>query len=98
MAEGEEQVVAWRRHLHSHPEPSFHEHETAAWVAERLTELDVAVERPTETSVMGRLRAGPPVVALRADIDALPIREESGVAFASTRDGCMHACGHDGHT
>jgi amidohydrolase len=93
-----EQVVGWRRHLHRHPEPSFHEHETAAFVAERLEEMGVAVERPTGTSVLGRIGEGPPVVALRADIDALPIREESGVEFASERDGLMHACGHDGHT
>src|SRR3954453_11305482 len=98
MAEVEEQVVAWRRHLHRHPEPSFHEHETAAWGAETLEALGMDVERPTETSVVGRLGAGSPVVALRADIDALPIREQSGVEFASERDGVMHACGHDGHT
>jgi len=90
--------VGWRRHLHRHPEPSFHEHETAAFVAERLQEMGVAVERPTETSVLGRIGHGPPTVALRADIDALPIREESGVEFASEHDGLMHACGHDGHT
>jgi amidohydrolase len=93
-----DQVVEWRRHLHRHPEPSFHEHETAAFVAARLEEMGVAVERPTETSVLGRIGHGAPVIALRADIDALPIREESGVAFASARDGVMHACGHDGHT
>jgi amidohydrolase len=98
MAGVDEQVVAWRRHLHRHPEPSFHEHETAAWIAERLQELGLAVERPTETSVVARLGEGAPVVALRADIDALPIHEASGVDFASERDGVMHACGHDGHT
>jgi amidohydrolase len=98
MAGVDEQVVAWRRHLHRHPEPSFHEHETAAWIAETLQALGIDVERPTETSVVGRLGAGPPVVALRADIDALPVREESGVEFASEHDGLMHACGHDGHT
>jgi amidohydrolase len=93
-----EQVVEWRRHLHRHPEPSFHEHATAAWVAERLQEIGAAVERPTETSVLAHIGDGRPVVALRADIDALPIREESGVDFASENDGVMHACGHDGHT
>lgn len=95
-----EQVIEWRRHLHRHPEVSFHEHETAAFVASTLEELGVEVSRPTETSVLGRLRgagAGP-VVALRADIDALPITEQSGVEFTSERPGAMHACGHDGHT
>lgn len=94
------QVIEWRRHLHRHPEVSFHEHETSAFVARTLEDLGVEVSRPTETSVLGRLRAAEPgpVVALRADIDALPITEESGVEFASERDGAMHACGHDGHT
>jgi amidohydrolase len=93
----EEQVIEWRRHLHRHPEPSFAEHETARFVAETLESLGVATERPTSTSVVGRLGSGP-AIALRADIDALPIAEESGVDFASTRPGFMHACGHDGHT
>src|SRR3954454_12788144 len=96
----DEDVVAWRRHLHRHPEVSFKEHETSAWVAERLDGFGLSVEPPTETSVLARLRTGRPgaTVALRADIDALPIEEESGVDFASERPGAMHACGHDGHT
>lgn len=100
MAGVDEDVVAWRRHLHRHPEVSFEEHETSAFVAATLEGFGVEVSRPTATSVLGRLRgagAGP-VVALRADIDALPIQEESGVEFASERPGAMHACGHDGHT
>jgi amidohydrolase len=94
-------VVSWRRHLHRHPEPSFEEHGTSAFVAEVLGAMPgLAVERPTPTSVVARLRTGRPgpVVALRADIDALPVTEESGVEFASERPGTMHACGHDGHT
>ncbi len=98
----DEEVVAWRRHLHRHPEVSFSEHETAAFVADTLEGFggDLEIERPTETSVLARLRTGQPgpTVALRADIDALPIHEESGVEFASERPGAMHACGHDGHT
>src|SRR4051794_35400499 len=94
----DEDVVAWRRHLHRHPEISFHEHETSGWIAERLEEFGLSVERPTETSVLARLGSGGPTVALRADIDALPIEERSGVPFASERPGAMHACGHDGHT
>jgi amidohydrolase len=95
------QVVEWRRHLHRHPEPSFEERETAAFVAETLETFEgLEVERPTENSVLARLATGRPgpIVALRADIDALPIEEESGVEFASERPGAMHACGHDGHT
>ena len=98
----ERQVVEWRRHLHRHPEPSFEERDTAAFVAETLAGFGDAltIERPTETSVVARLDSGRPgpVVALRADIDALRVHEESGVDFASERPGAMHACGHDGHT
>jgi amidohydrolase len=98
----ERQVVEWRRHLHRHPEPSFEERETAAFVAEKLAGFGDAltIERPTETSVVARLDSGRPgrVVALRADIDALRIHEESEVDFASEHPGAMHACGHDGHT
>ena len=95
-------VVEWRRHLHRHPELSFEENETAAWIAETLTGFggDLEIERPAENSVIAHLRTGRPgpVVALRADIDALPIEEQSGVEFASENPGVMHACGHDGHT
>jgi amidohydrolase len=97
----EEQAIAWRRHLHAHPELSFHEVETSRYVEEQLRAMDgLEVERPTATSVVARLRGSRPgkVLAMRADIDALPIQEESGLDFASTRPGVMHACGHDGHT
>ncbi|HKI59287.1 MAG TPA: amidohydrolase [Trueperaceae bacterium] len=100
-AEVAEEVVAWRRHLHSHPELSFQEHETAAFVEARLKEFGgFEIARPTATSVVARLhgRSPGPTVALRADMDALPIEEESGEPFASERPGVMHACGHDGHT
>src|SRR3954451_17394038 len=93
----DEQVIEWRRHLHRHPEPSFEEHETARFVAETLGSLGLQTERPTATSEVARLGSGP-AIALRADIDALPIAEESGVEFASENPGVMHACGHDGHT
>jgi amidohydrolase len=95
------QAVAWRRHLHAHPELSFREHETARFVRETLASLGgLEIERPTPTSVFARLRSGRPglTLALRADIDALPIHEESSVDFASGTHGVMHACGHDGHT
>ena len=97
-----EDVVGWRRHLHRHPELSFEERETAAYIARALAGFGEAleVERPAENSVVAHLRTGRPgpVVALRADIDALPIDEQSGVDFASENPGVMHACGHDGHT
>jgi amidohydrolase len=96
-----DQVIAWRRHLHRHPEPSYEETETASYIAAQLEHLPgLDVTRPSDTSVVAHLRTGRPgrTLALRADIDALPIHEESGVDFASERDGVMHACGHDGHT
>ena len=89
-----EDVVGWRRHLHRHPELSFQERETAAFIAETLASFGDAleIERPAENSVIANLRTGRPgpVVALRADIDALPIEEESGGEFASERSGVMH--------
>jgi amidohydrolase len=94
-------VIAWRRHLHAHPELSFREHETSAFVREQLLAFGgLTLTSPTPTSVVATLTGGRPgpMLALRADLDALPIREESGVEFASQTDGVMHACGHDGHT
>jgi amidohydrolase len=94
-------AVAWRRHLHAHPELSFHEQETARFIRETLASFGgLEIESPTATSVVARLRGGRPgpTLALRADIDALPIQEESGVEFSSRTEGVMHACGHDGHT
>jgi amidohydrolase len=93
-------AVAWRRHLHANPELSFQEHETAKWIHERLEGFGgLSITRPTPTSVVATLKGGRPgrTVGLRADIDALPILEETGLEFASTRAGVMHACGHDGH-
>jgi amidohydrolase len=93
------EAVQWRRHLHANPELSFQEHETAAYIEEKLQSWGLETIRPTLTSVVARLRNGTGrTIALRADIDALPIDEESGVDFASTRPGVMHACGHDMHT
>jgi amidohydrolase len=101
VAEVMPDAIAWRRHLHAHPELSYREHETAAFVRERLAAFGrVKLCTPTPTSVVATLAgSGPgPTLALRADMDALPIHEESGVAFASQVDGVMHACGHDCHT
>ncbi len=96
-----EQLIAWRRHLHQHPELGFQEHQTSAFVAAELAKLPhLTVTRPTETSVLAVLRGGKPgqTVLLRADIDALPISEENKFEFVSQNEGVMHACGHDGHT
>src|SRR5579864_6442794 len=93
-----DEVVDTRRHLHSHPEVSFEEHETSRFIEARLREIGLDVQEcPTETGALAVLDTGRPGrnVMLRADIDALPILEESGVGFASRHEGRMHACGHD---
>ena len=93
-------VVDLRRHFHKHPEVSFSEHETTLYLKERLRELGLDLKHcPTETGAVALLDTGRPgkTVMLRADIDALPIHEESGVDFNSRTDGRMHACGHDAH-
>lgn len=96
-----EAVISWRRHLHQHPELSFHEERTAQFVADTLASFgNLEITRPTPTSVVARLtgtRPGP-VLAMRADIDALPIDEKNSHDFISRHAGVMHACGHDGHT
>lgn len=96
-----EQVIRWRRHLHQHPELSFNEEETAQFVHDTLAGFGgLEIARPTATSVLARLVTGRPgpVLAIRADMDALAITEETGLPFASANRGVMHACGHDGHT
>jgi amidohydrolase len=96
-----EQVTAWRRQLHQKPEISFHEHNTAQFIFDTLSDMPgLELARPTDTSVVARLIGSKPgrVVAVRADIDALPIEEENDVPYRSTVRGVMHACGHDGHT
>ena len=95
------EFVALRRDLHQHPELAFEEHRTAALVADKLAGWGYEVTRGIGgTGVVGRLvrGTGPRRLGLRADMDALPIDEASGVAWASTHPGRMHACGHDGHT
>ncbi|GIP32921.1 M20 family metallopeptidase [Paenibacillus sp. J2TS4] len=94
-------MVSWRRHLHRHPELSYQEKETSRFVAERLTSLGLEVERNVGGyGVTALLRGGRPgpTVALRADMDALPIQDEKKVEYASKVAGVMHACGHDAHT
>jgi amidohydrolase len=93
-------VIEIRRDIHAHPELGFEEERTAAIVADRLKRLGYDVRtKIAQTGVLGILRTGRPgrTILLRADMDALPIEEASGVPFASTVRGKMHACGHDGH-
>ena len=94
------QIVEWRRTIHRRPELGFEEHETAAFVARTLADLGVQVRTGVgRTGVVGRLgRGGGPTIAIRADMDALPIHEETGADYASQVPGLMHACGHDAHT
>lgn len=97
----ENELIAMRHHLHARPELAFEEHETAAFVAARLEEWGFDVTRGIGgTGVIATLRRGndPRSIGLRADMDALPIDEETGVAYSSRNPGRMHACGHDGHT
>ena len=94
-------MIGWRRRLHRNPELAFHEKETSRFVYETLESFGgLELSRPTPTSVVARLvgeRRGR-TVALRADMDALPIEEENDFEFVSRNPGVMHACGHDGHT
>lgn len=94
------QVVAWRRRMHRHPELSFKEFDTADFLEAQLRELPgLVVVRPTPTSLMATLQGGHPgrTLAIRADIDALPIQDQKTCDYASAHAGAMHACGHDGH-
>lgn len=96
-----EEVILWRRHLHQHPELSYREEKTAQFVYHTLKSFgQIELSRPTRTSVVGRLTGKLPgtVLAIRADMDALPITEENDFSFVSQNRGVMHACGHDGHT
>ncbi|KEZ06933.1 amidohydrolase [Burkholderia sp. MSh2] len=100
MAAIEADMVALRRRLHAHPELGFEEQATSALVADCLTTWGYRVTRGLGgTGVVGTLARGAGKrIGLRADMDALPIRETTGLPHASRRDGVMHACGHDGHT
>jgi hippurate hydrolase len=96
-----ETLTRWRRHLHANPELTLHERQTAAFVQERLTELGVPFTAGIGGhGVVATISRGQSnrSVGLRADMDALPIEETSGVPYASGNPGVMHACGHDGHT
>ncbi|MCO0599981.1 M20 family metallopeptidase [Peribacillus butanolivorans] len=101
IQEVKQQVIEWRRYLHQNPELSYQEVKTSQFVYDTLQSFGhLELSRPTKTSVMARLVGGRPgkIIALRADLDALPIQEEINLPFASQNPGIMHACGHDGHT
>jgi len=96
-----EDMTAWRRRIHAHPETAFEEHRTAEFVASKLAESGIEVHRGLAgTGVVGTLKAGAGKrsIGLRADMDALRIHEANGFEHRSTNEGKMHACGHDGHT
>ncbi|HWJ89136.1 MAG TPA: M20 aminoacylase family protein [Pelagibacterium sp.] len=103
VAEFHSDIAAWRQQLHANPELLYDVDETAAFVADKLRSfgVDEVVTGIGRTGVVGLIRGtgtSDKVVGLRADMDALPITERTGKPYASTRDGKMHACGHDGHT
>jgi hippurate hydrolase len=104
FAELHDDITAWRRDLHENPEILFETHRTSATVAEKLRSFgcDEVVEGIGRTGVVGVIKGNETgsgkVIGLRADMDALPIHEQTGLEYASKTDGAMHACGHDGHT
>jgi len=96
-----DEFIEIRHHLHAHPELSYKEFETSKFIQQKLTELKIPFEVKATTGVIGLIKGKNPtkrVVALRGDMDALPITEENNIAYKSTNPGIMHACGHDVHT
>ncbi|SVE62557.1 uncharacterized protein METZ01_LOCUS515411, partial [marine metagenome] len=93
-------IIEWRRHIHTYPELGMELPETARFVAKKLISWGIDVETEIGISgVTGDLKGNiGPTIALRADMDALPLQETGDVPFKSVYDGVMHACGHDGHT
>jgi amidohydrolase len=104
FAETHAEITAWRRHLHQHPELQFDVHETAAFVEEKLrsfgiSDITTGIGRTGVVAVIeGKTNTSGRTIGLRADMDALPIHEATGLDYASKVPGKMHACGHDGHT
>ena len=95
------ELIEVRRYLHAHPELSYKEFKTSAYIQQQLTDLDIPFEVKATTGVIGLIKGKNPdkrVVALRGDMDALPITEENDVPYKSVNPGIMHACGHDVHT
>ncbi len=102
IAEYFEEMKEWRQHIHANPELDMECHNTAAFVVEKLRAfgVDEIHEKIGISGVVGIIngQGDGPTIGLRADMDALPMPEETGLPYASTVDGLMHACGHDGHT
>ena len=95
------EFIEIRHHLHAHPELSYQEFETSKFVQQKLKEFDISFEIKATTGVVGHIKGKNPdsrIIALRADMDALPIKEENNIPYKSKKDGVMHACGHDVHT
>jgi len=101
------QIIEWRRHLHQRPELGFREEITAKFITQKLQEWDIAHQTEiAKTGIVAIIKGtkatsttqNQKVLAIRADMDALPIQEENDVPYKSLHDGLMHACGHDGHT
>ncbi|MGO2506272.1 MAG: M20 aminoacylase family protein [Psychrobacter alimentarius] len=94
------EVKQWRQHIHSQPELGFKEFKTSSFIVDKLKSFGVEVHQGLGgTGVVGILKNGSgPTIGIRADIDALPIKEQNDIEHKSTHENCMHACGHDGHT
>ena len=100
-AEISSDIIDIRRHLHRHPELSFHELETSAFICKKLEEIGISCQAMAGTGVAGTIRGGlgpGRVIALRADMDALAIDDQKRTDYRSQNRGVMHACGHDAHT
>jgi amidohydrolase len=96
-----EEVLTFRRHLHANPELSFHEYKTSAFIKRQLDKIGISWQAMADTGIVAMIKGDQPsdrVIALRADMDALPITEENNLAYKSVNNGVMHACGHDVHT
>ena len=92
------EIIHHRRHLHTYPELSFKEYQTCAFICSVLDNMQIPYQIVAETGIVALIGNGDRCIALRADIDALPMEEETGLDFKSVHPGIMHACGHDAHT
>jgi amidohydrolase len=100
VEKNKDEIISWRREFHKNPELSWEEIRTGNRICEELTKLNIKIKRVAKTGVLGILKGSKSgkTVALRADMDALPIQEANDIPYKSKKEGVMHACGHDGHT